>query len=591
MGCVRRVKARSQYSKAGRYYHRCVKLLREPENEEWQLFWDPVRGVPDHLKERDDDDANAEGDEEDEDEAGTSSKAGIEDAEGDGEEGDLQEIGRLVPQWTPDQNLSNFLFDLVSKSGTKGLSTMDIKAQGIGNFFRRPLEHQLSRLVDVWQLSQPLHLHHLAILRDTALTKTIAHYVHYSYANFKQLVDSGKSSWEAVEMGEKEGNKQSKEVAPVGTEPDLDEFGFPRLQTSRFHGRGDNATLLECLLAAKLDPFFITLRDPIAVKLDDGTYSLNWRAGTDLSNLTGFVSSGGLRKPHAKRTMDPEKPHRPIGRPRKYPKDEEHYESSNLVERKKRQQSLAAAARYEAQKKARQLGEKSEVKIVRRNRKRVADDAELNEEARKNSPPIASGPTMPAIQLAEPTGVSKERRLPAAPMQQALDEDTTRVRTPSDNISLTSVPSRVSVHEGPEPGVKPVRGRPRKKTTKAIEGDGENVELENHRPNAPASKGAGLTYKEQAQLLTPRLGSGIFIGQRVSRKIQKRGRRPRSRLVVIKSARLGELDWAAKEAFPPTHTIISVDAGASTSTMSSWRASSPAVAWSPMAHGAATTVM
>ncbi len=124
MGCVRRVKARSQYTRAGRYYHRCVKLLREPENEEWQLFWDPVRGIPDHLKERDNDDADADGDEEDEDEADENPTTGTQDAEGDGGDGDLQEIGRPVPQWTPDQNLSNFLFDLVSKSGTKGISTM-----------------------------------------------------------------------------------------------------------------------------------------------------------------------------------------------------------------------------------------------------------------------------------------------------------------------------------------------------------------------------------------------------------------------------------------------------------------------------------
>lgn len=134
------------------------------------------------------------------------------------------------------------------------------------------MEHYLSRLVDVWQLSQPLHIRHLAIVRDTALNKTIAHYIHYTYENFKKLVDSDHSSWEAVEMVNKDVKKKSKITAPVGVEPDLDEHGFPRLPINSFQGRGNDATLLECVLSAKLGPFFLSRRDPIAVQLNDGTY-------------------------------------------------------------------------------------------------------------------------------------------------------------------------------------------------------------------------------------------------------------------------------------------------------------------------------
>lgn len=124
MGCLRRVKAKSQYSKPGRVYHRCIKFIREPENEEWQLFRDPVRGLHSHLKEKDNEEADADGDIEEDDEVNPDIRAGSRDTEVNGGDEDLQEIGRAVPQWTPDKNLSNFLFELVSSSGTRGMSTM-----------------------------------------------------------------------------------------------------------------------------------------------------------------------------------------------------------------------------------------------------------------------------------------------------------------------------------------------------------------------------------------------------------------------------------------------------------------------------------
>lgn len=130
MGCVRRVKARSQYERHDRQFHRCVKFLREPENAEWQLFWDPMRGLPAHLRGDGDENgtiAEAERDEEDEEEEeeiGDNTHRETQDPEGSSVTAGLQEIGRPVSQWTPDQNLNNFLFDIVSMSDTRGLSTM-----------------------------------------------------------------------------------------------------------------------------------------------------------------------------------------------------------------------------------------------------------------------------------------------------------------------------------------------------------------------------------------------------------------------------------------------------------------------------------
>ena len=128
MGCVRRIKARSQYEKHDRYFHRCVKLIRKPENDEWQLFWDPMRGLPAENNDDNSAVADGEGDEEDEEEEeedmDASTTTGNQKAEGDSAAAGLQEIGRLLPQWTPDQNLNNFLFDVVSMADIRGLSTM-----------------------------------------------------------------------------------------------------------------------------------------------------------------------------------------------------------------------------------------------------------------------------------------------------------------------------------------------------------------------------------------------------------------------------------------------------------------------------------
>jgi hypothetical protein len=133
-------------------------------------------------------------------------------------------------------------------------------------------------LVDAWQLSQPLELRHLAIVRDTAISKTIAHYVHYSYESFEKLVNSGQSSWDAVEIVRKDSKakKVKIEIAPIGIEPELDEFGFAGVQTSCFLGGAGNATIVESVLAAKLEPFYIGRLDPVAVKLEDGTYGVHW---------------------------------------------------------------------------------------------------------------------------------------------------------------------------------------------------------------------------------------------------------------------------------------------------------------------------
>lgn len=141
----------------------------------------------------------------------------------------------------------------------------------LGKYFLRPVEHQISRIVDFWQISQPLHLRHLAVVRDVAIVAKTSFYVHYSYDNFKKLVNSGEASWEAV-MTLEENKKMGKNpLFLLDDQPDIDEYGFPKLQSSLFQGRYNDATLAQCVQALNAKPFGLYRNDLVAYELD-GTY-------------------------------------------------------------------------------------------------------------------------------------------------------------------------------------------------------------------------------------------------------------------------------------------------------------------------------
>ena len=152
----------------------------------------------------------------------------------------------------------------------------DIKNTVVGAFFERPLENLLTRLVEVWQLSQPLHLRYLAILRDITLSGKIQHYIYYKYDVFRSLVDSGKASWEAVETIKVNHPEKQGSNAASNAFPDVDEYGFPKLDKARFQGRDNNATLAGSLAAAKVADFRVTASDTSITMLDDGRYSKNF---------------------------------------------------------------------------------------------------------------------------------------------------------------------------------------------------------------------------------------------------------------------------------------------------------------------------
>ena len=129
----------------------------------------------------------------------------------------------------------------------------------------------MTKLTDAWYVSQPAHLRHLAIIRDTTCKGRNKNYVHYSFENFQRLVEENQTSWEAIieVKGSKKGSEDTS--ALLEDQPDVDQYGFPRIPTSLLQGQTNSATLRESVLASKVPKFPRTKHDPLEIVLEDGS--------------------------------------------------------------------------------------------------------------------------------------------------------------------------------------------------------------------------------------------------------------------------------------------------------------------------------
>ena len=142
----------------------------------------------------------------------------------------------------------------------------------MGDYIKKPLDEYVSRLVQCWQISQPLHIRHLSIVRDTVLKGKTQIYMYYTYENFKKLVEGGTGFWEAVTTIPSEVKIGKNIAAALDAKPDVDEYGFPKLEANQFQGLHDDATLEECVSALKVNPLHISVNDPVIVVHPDGTH-------------------------------------------------------------------------------------------------------------------------------------------------------------------------------------------------------------------------------------------------------------------------------------------------------------------------------
>ncbi|KAJ5497312.1 B-block binding subunit of TFIIIC [Penicillium fimorum] len=273
IGVVQRVRAESQYERM----HPCVKLLRDPTKQDLDLFHEfnfdvlnkhGVRAKGTKFTPDQDQDMELEG---------LSKRSPSPDGGIDQIKEHVEDSARIVPSWTPDRNLYNQIFDIVERTGTTGVTNQTLNWTCFGSFYKRPAESMVHRLVDLWQVAQPLHLRRYAIVRDMAMKKTIMYYVHYSANNFAKLVEAGQASWEAVEIPVKKAKSLKIKAPPFGVLPQLDEHGFPKKEFPKNMLKDPYSTLLDGVMAVKPPNYLLSSSDPFVVELPNGQHVIRTR--------------------------------------------------------------------------------------------------------------------------------------------------------------------------------------------------------------------------------------------------------------------------------------------------------------------------
>ena len=78
-------------------------------------------------------------------------------------------------------------------------------------------------------------------------------------------------------------------AASLSEAPDVDEYGFPKLDENQFQGRHNDATLGECVSALNVGTFRLNMNDPFLQKRVDGTsgmlMNLEWPRSMTLISL------------------------------------------------------------------------------------------------------------------------------------------------------------------------------------------------------------------------------------------------------------------------------------------------------------------
>lgn len=241
IGCVKRVKARSQFHESMKALHPCVLLVREPTDSDMKFFKSDY-SVLFSAKDQENEDAE--------------------------DQADMLSSEHTLIKWTPDVNVPNLIASIIEKSGTHGRTNAQVIKEGFGRNFRRPSEHTLNRIVEGWQLSQPLHLRNNAIVRDIAIRGTVTHYLHYAYPHFKELVDTKQVDWEAVTFRPRDAKASKLRIPPPDAPPIMDEDGLAPWKPPR---KGVTERDHYCLVSSKgLADYGVTKSDPVPVVDEEG---------------------------------------------------------------------------------------------------------------------------------------------------------------------------------------------------------------------------------------------------------------------------------------------------------------------------------
>ncbi|KAF2438457.1 hypothetical protein P171DRAFT_477338 [Karstenula rhodostoma CBS 690.94] len=158
---------------------------------------------------------------------------------------------RIPPQWTPDRLLTNLVVDAVNTTGIDGTDTAKLRDITTGFFWKRPLESLVTRLTDGWDKNQPMHVRHLALVRDTAMStdKKRVHYLYRTHQNFQKAVDADEVTWDALDLDENKKGARSKKQPTPAAASSVDSWGFRELNTSDFHQSTGTSSLADSCTA------------------------------------------------------------------------------------------------------------------------------------------------------------------------------------------------------------------------------------------------------------------------------------------------------------------------------------------------------
>lgn len=194
--------------------------------------------------------SQAVNDDEDEDEDDVEAIEGV-----DGEPEDPKRVlNRSPPLWDPELPFPNYLYKRIEEAGIAGTVSGELYDDSVGHFWKRAMDEMLVRLTDLWQFSQPPHLRHLSIIKDTGQRGKQPTFQYRTYDNFVKAVEIGDAFWEGVFGPEIQGKGKAgkkKAEAAASAQPDLDGWGFPKLSPKLFVGHNGAATLEQCRQSAK----------------------------------------------------------------------------------------------------------------------------------------------------------------------------------------------------------------------------------------------------------------------------------------------------------------------------------------------------
>ncbi|CAE7022611.1 hypothetical protein P3342_005080 [Pyrenophora teres f. teres] len=166
----------------------------------------------------------------------------LEDTVANGSQHAIDKADNIPPQWTPDRFLANTVFDAVELGGAQGWDALALRDRIVGPFWRRPIESYLTRITNAWERTQPIHIRHLAVIRDSGVTaqRKFLHYLYRTHGNFQKAVDAGLADWDGVGNYDADGS---------GNDVLLDAWGFPTVKSQDLVGQNGSATLSEAGLS------------------------------------------------------------------------------------------------------------------------------------------------------------------------------------------------------------------------------------------------------------------------------------------------------------------------------------------------------